>query len=236
MLVRLLLGTVTMAAAGYAVKGYCEDEGCPWESKKRSSESDYSDKEEKEPQEELSYKKAIEFHKTKKGFYKSSMKSYQKFLDKYSLIDEEINTDSKLVKQKFSDDMIDEDIESYMKQINDILDILSYNLSLGMKVSALGKDEPTQESITQLRGYAKSIYTLSHISFFVVGWTNKIIQITNKNVATQFNKENILEALVTAMSLSMQKESIHVDLSGELDASSTEKDESINYTNRGELQ
>jgi hypothetical protein len=33
MLVRLLIGGVTLAAAGYAAKEYCEENGCPWDDK-----------------------------------------------------------------------------------------------------------------------------------------------------------------------------------------------------------
>lgn len=224
MLVRLILGGVTLAAAGFAAKEYCEENGCPWESESASSSSSYE-----EDDETVSYKNSLAFHKQKKELYKTAMKAYSKFLTQYNIQDDTIQTDAKLLKQKFADKIIDDEIDSYIDKITGTLEILSHNLTLGIKLVKInGGEKVDEESLSQLQAYAKSIYALAHIPFFLDEYSGEVLTKLKEYDAFDdalLNKEGLLSVLVDAMSLAVQKESIHVDLSGELDAIATAKNE-----------
>ncbi len=221
MLVRLLIGGVTLAAAGYAAKEYCEENGCPWDDTITPSPS-YEH--EKEQEEKVSYEKATNFHKRKKALYKTSMKTYREFLEKHDIKDDTLQTDTKLLKQKFPDTIIDDEISSYMEKIINTLETLSYNLALHIKfVGFKESKEIDKESLQLIQTYAKNIYALAHVAFFIDPLSDEAI--TKIKMSDTFyyrkklNKEGLLSTLVEAMSLSIKKESIHVDLSGETDES-----------------
>ena len=109
----------------------------------------------------------------------------------------DIATDLKLEKQKFSDEQISEELESYIKQISNILEILSYNMSFGIRI--LQNEKSLENSdVEKLNSYAKSIYNLSHLELFDK-WRS-------------VNKVEILSVLVIAMGQTTQKDTIHVDL------------------------
>lgn len=216
MLGKILIGGVTLAAAGYAVNEYCEEYGCPWDDDAASSSS-YRDEE--ETQEKVSYQKALDFRKQKKALYKTSMKIYREFLEKHGIKDDVLQLDIKLPKQKFPDTMVDDDISSYMDKIINTLETLSYNLALNIKFVGLNESKDVdEERLKLIQAYAKNIYALAHVAFFVDSFSGEAITkftIFNSPYSQKFNKEEILSTLVEAMSLSVQKESIHVDLSKE---------------------
>ena len=189
-MLRLIVGGATLAAVGYALKEYCEEEACPWDEFLSSEQS-----REKEP----SFKNgaiAKEFHKQKKSIYKKSMQEYKAFLETQNISDAELPLDSKLTKEKFSDERA-EDVILYIQQISDTLEILSCNLDLEIRYFSDDKEKITQ--------YAQSIYALSHLKLF--------------NRKYRVNETEILSALVKAMALTSQKNSIHVDLEGSKDKS-----------------
>ena len=223
MLVRLLIGGVTLAAAGYAAKEYCEERGCPWDDEVITPSPSYEHKQEKEPAEKVSYEKAREFHKRKKALYKTSMKTYREFLEKHNIKDDTLQTDTKLLKQKFPDTIIDDEISSYMEKIINTLETLSYNLALHIKFVGLDENkEIDDESLQLIQTYAKNIYALAHVAFFIDPFSNETItkfKMSDTFYRKKLNKEGLLSTLVDAMSLSVKKESIHVDLSGETDES-----------------
>ena len=68
-MIPLIIGGVTLAVVSYAVKEICEEEGCPWDTKASTPETDNTETV------EIS-KKSKEFHKFKKSIYKSSMQEY----------------------------------------------------------------------------------------------------------------------------------------------------------------
>lgn len=220
MLVRLLIGGVTLAAAGYAAKEYCEENGCPWDDTITPSPS-YEH--EKEPEEKVSYEKATNFHKRKKALYKTSMKTYREFLEKHDIKDDTLQTDTKLLKQKFPDSIIDDEISPYMEKIINTLETLSYNLALHIKFVGFKENkEIDEESLQLIQTYAKNIYALAHVAFFMDPFSDETItkfKMPDTYYRKKLNKEGLLSTLVDAMSLSVKKESIHVDLSGETDES-----------------
>ena len=221
-MLRLILGGVTLAAAGFAAKEYCEENGCPWEDSSFSSSYEKDD-------ETVNYKKSLAFHKQKKEFYKTAMKTYSKFLTQYNIQDDTIQTDAKLLKQRFADEIIDDEISSYMDKITATLEILSHNLTLGIKLVKInGGEKVDEESLSQLQAYARSIYALAHAPFFLDEYSGEVLTKLKEYDSIDdalLNKEGLLSVLVEAMSLAVQKESIHVDLSGELDAIATAQNE-----------
>jgi len=223
MLVRLLIGGVTLAAAGYAVKEYCEENGCPWDDEIIPLPS-YEHKQEKEPEGKVSYEKALDFHKCKKELYKASIKTYREFLEQHGIEDNTLQTGAKLLKQKFPDSIIDDDIDSCMEKITNILEILSYNLALNIKFVALDENDKVDEkSLKLIQNYAKNIYALAHAAFFIDTPSGNVITkftMPDSFYRDRLNKGGLLTILVEAMSLSVKKESIHVDLSGESDENS----------------
>ena len=187
-----IIGGVTLAAAAYALKEYCEEEGCPWDDNTSSSSS--------RDDEDVSVKNgavAKSFYKYKKQIYKTSMKEYQAYLEKYELSDAIVSTNVKLQKEKFTDDELDGDAEMYIEQISTTLEILSHNMRLAIDEA---NAEETLEDTTKekIRKYAESIYALAHVQLFGLFLT--------------VNKTEILEALVKGMALTTQKQVLHVDL------------------------
>ena len=216
MLVRLLIGGVTLAAAGYAAKEYCEENGCPWDDTITPSPSYEHEK--------VSHTKALDFHKCKKALYKTSMKTYREFLEKHNIKDDTLQTDTKLLKQKFPDTIIDEEINSYMEKILNTLETLSYNLALHIKFVALDENSKVNEkSLKLIQNYAKNIYALAHAAFFIDTPSGDVITkftMSDSFYSDKLNKGGLLTVLVDAMSLSVKKESIHVDLSEKADDNS----------------
>lgn len=215
MLVRLLIGGVTLAAAGYAVKEYCEEEGCPWDLLENDSFSNSND-ELVATQEKVNYTKSAEFHKRKKKLYKSSMREYKEFLNLYSIENDTVEKNAKIVKQKFVDEVVDELVESYMDKIIKNMEILSYSLSIGIKYITSQTEQPTDEDLAQLQAYTKSISNLANVVFFIDRFSGEsLIRVTHYNAVNRIkiNKEQILSTLVEAMSLSVEKGNLYVDLS-----------------------
>jgi len=143
-------------------------------------------------------KKSKKFHQYKKNIYKASMQEYQEFLEKHNIKNNDLPFYSNLEKHKFSDEQITDDLEAYINKISNILEILVYNLSLGIRMMKNKKSVENDELI-KLNNYANSINKLSHLKLFDE-WQN-------------INQLEILSTLVIAMELSIQRESIYVDLS-----------------------
>jgi len=202
----IIIGTVAITAAGYALKEFCEEEGCPWDTHSASTSSETSNQESKE---ETDFTKSLAFHKKRKKLYKNSMKEYQEFLNRYEITQDAFSTTQKLEKQKYNDLLIDEEWKSLMLQVEQTLDTLFYNLSLGIKLIKVddAKKSQDEESLKHLQNYALHIHRLSHINFI-----NDIFPYGGCSL----NKTAILLALVEAMSLMTKKDTIHVDLSSEL--------------------
>jgi len=193
-MIPLIIGGVTLAVVGYAIKEICDEEGCPWDDNTSTSATTEA---RSDTATVKSSKKSKEFHKLKKNIYKISMQEYQDFLEKYKIKNNDIATDTKLEKQKFSDEQITDEIESYTNQISSTLEILSHNLSLGIRMV---QNEKTLEDdvIEKLNSYANSIYNLSHVKL-IDRWHS-------------VNQVEILSVLVNAMGQAAQKETLHVDL------------------------
>jgi hypothetical protein len=193
-MIPLIIGGVTLAVVSYVIKEVCEEEGCPWDKKLLVTDvssvvSDTSTEE--------NIKKSKRFHKFKKNIYKISMQEYQEFLEQYNLENKNITTDIKLEKQIFSDEKITDELESYIEQISNTLEILSHDLSLGIELMQNEKFFD-KDTITNLNNYANNIYNLSHLKLFDI-WGN-------------INKIEILSVLVKAMRQTAQKKIIQVDL------------------------
>lgn len=200
-MLRLILGTVTLAAAGYAVKEYCETERCPWElweSEEDSKEPMYQD-----TLKESSYEIAKQFYKQKKVLYKSAMSEYETFLQTHSLEIDSVEFDQKLQKQKFEDEIVTDEVQSYMDKILLNMEILSANLTVVIKTFN-SNELPVADAQTKIKTYIKAIYDLAHLQLFSDSFTRHEVQ-----------KNEILETLVGVMDLSIKKEVIHVDLNGE---------------------
>ena len=197
-MLRLVIGGVTLAAAAFAVKEFCEEEGCPWDDEIYSSADTTETKNKKKDKKKMQNTISKEFHKTKKEFYNPVMKNYEAYLIKYDIDNDGIDVDAKLHREKFADESIDAQTQEYINKIVNTLDILTYNLSLELRMS-IGDDKPDDETAEKLDKHAKSIYNLANLQLF-----------NNNN---ELNQTEILSCLVEAMSLATQKESIHVDLS-----------------------
>jgi len=193
-MIPFIIGGVTLAVVGYAIKEICEEEGCPWDD---STSASATTEEKSDIATVKSSEKSKEFHKFKKNIYKTSMQEYQDFLEKYKIKNNDIATDTKLEKQKFSDEQITDEIESYIKQISSTLEILSHNLSLRVRMLQNEKDLE-DDVVEKLNRYANSIYSLSQLKLFD-RWQN-------------VNQVEILSILVNAMGQATQKDIIHVDL------------------------
>ena len=193
-MIPLIIGGVTLAVVGYAIKEICEEEGCPWD-----NESSAFEKAEEQTASETvkSSKKSKEFHKFKKNIYKTSMREYKEFLQKYNIENNDIATDLKLQKQKFSDEQITDELESYISQISNTLEILSHNLSLGIRM-VQNEKSLEDDVVKKLNSYVDSIYQLSHLELF--------------DKWQRVNQVEILSLLVKAMGQATQKDTIHVDL------------------------
>ena len=189
-----ILGAVALATVGYAIKETCVEQGCPWNN--RSSSSDNT-KEKQDDEVAKNLTRSTEFHKFKKNIYKTSMREYESFLEKYNIENNDIKFDKKLEKQKFYDEQITDEMESYIKQISNTLEILSHNLSLG--ISMIQDEKNLEDEILQrLNSYADGIYQLSHLELF--------------DTWQRVNQVEILSLLVKVMGLTTQKDIIHVDL------------------------
>jgi hypothetical protein len=187
----LIIGSVTIAAVGYAVKEYCEDEGCPWDESVCSSSTPTT------IPIVLNTTKAKEFYKLKKSFYKPTLKKYATFIEKHQLKNPSIDITQKLQKKKFDDAVVTEELNGFMKQIGSTLEILAYNIDL--KIRLLEKSEKIEESeLEKLNQDLDNLYNLSHLKLFK----------SNQ----QIDKIEILSTLVKSMTTSMQKDSIPLEL------------------------
>ena len=234
-MIPIIIGGVALAAVGYAIKECATNEDCIDDIKEKIQDTAirgydniekleekmglYDDAvvisdgglmskllESASKEEDVSTKISKQFHKQKKKIYKASMQEYQAFLDKHSIQDAIVATDVKLLKQRFPDTTVDDEIESYMSQVNKNLEILSHNLSLAIQISELDTEEISDESIIQIHSTAKSIYDLSHLAFFT--HTDR----DGFSSSSELNKENILSLLVEVMSHLVKKEMIQVSL------------------------
>ena len=196
MIGRLILGTVTLAAAGYALKEYCETNGCPWEEDTRYDEEEKPAQSKNETSQ--SFKQAKQFHKRKKALYKEAMTHYREFLDKHSIEDDTLDLDAKMIKQKFPDELVDDEVASYLEKIVKTLEILTYNLKL-----AIESYDNKEDELSKIQNYAKAIYDLAHTQLF-----------SQSIYGQSFQKDVILETLVGVMELAVRKDAVFVDLSG----------------------
>lgn len=144
-----------------------------------------------------SSKRSKEFHKYKKAIYKTSIHEYLDFLEKCELESNGTFSHLKLEKQDFSNEQVTSELELYIKKILNILEILSYNLSLEIRMIENPK-ELEDHVVLKLNSYANSINELCHIKLFN----------NNQNL----NQVEILLTLVIAMKLAIRKELVHVDL------------------------
>ena len=157
-------------------------------------------------EEDVSTDISKQFLKQKKKIYKVSMQEYQAFLEKYNIQNSLVTTDSKLLKQRFPDNVVNDEIESYMSQFIKNLEILSHNLSLSIREADLDAQEVSSETISQIQATAKSIYDLSHLAFFIQADEEA------STSSIKLNKENILSLLVDVMSHLVKKEMLHISL------------------------
>ena len=207
-----IIGGVTLAAVGYAIKEICEEEGCPWEDSTSSEKN--RDKERNtntvkdfswgnytssgnNNQELKTSKIAKEFHKVKKSIYKISMQGYHDFLVKHNIDNRNIPTNSKLEKQKLSDELINDELKLYLKQITTILESLSQNLLLGIKVLQNNKNLE-EDVVERIHEYTQSIYNLSHLKL-LDEWQN-------------VNKVEISSTLIKAMEQVENQGTAQIDL------------------------
>lgn len=188
-MLRLIMGSVTLAAVGYALKEHCAAEGCPWDEKPTSSTVD--------TKKQKNGKIAKEFHKNKKIAYNKGMKAYQTFIEQHKLKDTNIETDVKLKKQKFPDVYVTEEVQSALDRISNMIKILSYNIELNTNLLK-DKSEISKEVQDEMYKYAQSLFTLSNLKIFIG------IKLLNKN--------DILQAMYDATALSVQNNTIHVNL------------------------
>jgi len=191
-MLRLIIGSVTLAAAGYALKEFCEMEGCPWDEQRASSSStDTTTKK------QTTYTYAKKFHKKKKTAYKNGMQAYAMFLEQYKVEDKEIQTDLKLRKQKFPDESVNEEVKTALEKITHMTEVLSYNIQLHCQLLKQ-QTELKKEDKELMQQYAHSLYALAHLNIFTLYDT--------------FNKSEFLEVMYDAMSLCVGKDSFYVDL------------------------
>ena len=197
-MLRLIIGGVTLAAVGYAIKEYCEEEGCPWDKPsytKNTTEEEMNNVSNDETID--SFKKSEDFYKFKKSIYEESMTQYEEFLQKHLLQNSEISTEIKLEEEKLSEELITHEVASYIAQISNTLDILVHNLSLETTLLE-NKQVIEANDATELNSYANNIYALSHLKLF--------------DAYENLNKVEILSSLVQAMGLTIQKNTIPVNL------------------------
>lgn len=195
-MLRLIIGGVTLAAIGYAIKEYCEEEGCPWDKPSHTNTKNTTEDETNNVSNDDS-KKLKEFYEFKKDIYEESMTRYQEFLQKHQLQNSEISTEIELEEEKLIDELITHEVASYIAQISNTLDILVYNLSLGIRLLE-NKQVIEASNVAELNNYANNIYVLSHLKLF--------------DAHENLNKVEILSSLVQAMGLTIQKNTIHVNL------------------------
>ena len=193
-MIPLIIGGATLAVVGYAVKEYYNDEGSPWDNYSIALKKVEGNKESEDMK---SSKKSKEFYKYKRYIYKTSMQEYQKFLEEYKIENNNISCSIKLEKQNFNDEDITDDLESYINKISNILKILSYNLSLGIRM-VQNKKDLEDDVVIKINSYANNINKLSHLKLF--------------DKLQNLNQLEILSSLVIAMELAIQKDTIYVDL------------------------
>ena len=196
MIGRLIIGAVTLAATGYAVKEYCETNGCPWD-----DDAPYEDEKptQKKSETKQSFKQAKQFHKRKKTLYKEVMTQYGEFLKTNSIEDDTIDPDAKMIKQKFPDELVNDEVASYLDKIVNTMEILTHNLQLAIK-SYEGKEE----DLRKIKNYAKAIYDLAHTQLFA-----------QSIYGQSFQKDVVLETLVGVMELAVRRDVVFVDLGSE---------------------
>lgn len=186
----LIIGSVTLAAVGYAVKEYCEDKDyLPWNESVSSTVTPTP----------VAHNttKSKEFYNLKKSFYQPTLKKYATFIEKHQLENPTIDITQKLQKEKFDDAVVTEELNGFIKQISSILKILTYNIDL--KICLLEKQEEKQESeLTELNQDLTNLYNLSHLKLFTS--------------YQQIDKVEILSALVKSMVTMTQKNSIPLEL------------------------
>jgi len=181
---RLLVGGVTLAALGYALKEYCEEEGCPWD--------EYEDEIEKKDDKDSDMEENIskEFRKKKKSFLKESIEVYSQYIEKYN-IEDSITCNPKIKKQLLTKEALE-----YTQIIEETLEILSHNLKINiLNIESLNNLEEIKDKINS---QMEAICKLSHLKLY-------------KN--DKLNKEEILQTLVDTMRFALHKDNIYVDLS-----------------------
>jgi hypothetical protein len=219
-MLRLVIGGVALATVSYALCG----DGCDYFSSGSKKRNRYDEEDEQNDVNENENEKKIknsnmakEFHKYKKYIYKKSMEELDDFLIEYEVQDSDIATDTELEKQKFSNEQISEELESYVTQITDTLEMLSQNLSTHLKMLE-NKTEVDDDTIKKIVDISKNIYALSHLELFVnkqdvYGSVLSAGMAFTAETSKTLNKLEILSTLVEAMALNKNKDKLHVDLS-----------------------
>jgi len=184
----LVLGSVTLAAAGYALKEYCEREGCPWDDEipfiaTRVEKDETACR-------NLNGTIAKNFHKNKKSHYKVGMQKYHEFLHHHNIEDKDVQTDAKLQKQKFPDNYVDDEANALLQQIVATIESLSTHIKLHADKFNT-QVELTEKEKEQMKLYAQKLFALSHLQIFE--WGDRL------------NKMEILQVLVGALDLHIQK-------------------------------
>lgn len=183
-MIPLLIGGVTLAAVGYAIKEYCEEEGCPWENMEKTYTT--------QTQENTPYYTiSKEFHKFKKKLYKKSMKEYKEFLEKNAIDNDDAMKYVKIEKELIENHLISSALESYIDELSFVLNTLSYNLKLSLKL--LEKQENVSNAnLEQINTYVENIDKLSHLKLL--------------DKSGNVNTDEILECLVQATGEPILKE------------------------------
>jgi hypothetical protein len=128
----LVLGGIALAAVGYGVKEYCENEGCPWD-----DSIDYTPS-------TPATNTFKSLHEKKLLLYENNLLQLRVLLLKVEKVDEKLkfNDTVNIVEEKLSEEEVEEDVKLYAGMYEEILDTSSYLLDdfIGIVKMILSKE------------------------------------------------------------------------------------------------
>jgi len=142
------------------------------------------------------YRTSEAFYVLKKSIFEEFKEEYKKYTQFENAI-KNINTEIEIEQEMFDEGKLSNELSSYIRQISQTLEVLSYNFTLTLKL-VIQEKKIDEETNAILKNYTNSIYNLTHMTLFKQDGS--------------LNNIEILSSLVKAMELSVKKDSIHIEL------------------------
>ena len=161
-MIPLVLGGIALAAVGYGLKEYCEEEGCPWDNEVRTRPS----------RSEAPVNTFEELHKDKVALYEDRLLGLRVQLLNIENVDKKLafkNTVN-IVDEKLSETVIEDDVMVYAELFTDTL-----NKSSRLLESASEKIDDLVDNNTKYETYSKAEKKLVKKAYKIVNVSQKLL-------------------------------------------------------------